>query len=161
MINIGGQSLPAFDFFMAPGVLKTFKKELKQQVRDMIDFTDMNEILDFNKIVEKINEVKTIEIDVNFFKEITKDSAGLKRQFNKIIEKAIAKTDRLTYQAMEAFIHNLNTMHSRAGAQVPFSSVNFGTDTSPEGRIVSKNVLLSTEAGLRKRRNTNIPYFNI
>jgi len=64
------------------------------------------------------------------------------------IEKAQAETDRNTYQAMEAFIHNLNTMHSRAGAQVPFSSINYGTDISPEGRLVIKNLLLATEAGL-------------
>ncbi|MCG4735140.1 hypothetical protein L0M92_16160, partial [Casaltella massiliensis] len=51
-------------------------------------------------------------------------------------KEAYKETDRNTYQAMEAFIHNLNTMHSRAGAQVPFSSVNFGTDTSEEGRLV-------------------------
>ena len=62
---------------------------------------------------------------------------------------------------MEAFIHNLNTMHSRAGAQVPFSSVNFGTDTSPEGRMVIKNFLLATDAGLGKKRNSNIPNINI
>ena len=64
------------------------------------------------------------------------------------LEKAVSKTDRITYQAMEAFVHNLNTMHSRAGAQVPFSSVNFGTDTSPEGRMVMKNYLLAVDAGL-------------
>lgn len=58
------------------------------------------------------------------------------------------ETDRQTYQSMEGFIHNLNTMHSRAGAQVPFSSINFGTDTSLEGRMVSKNLLLSMEKGL-------------
>ena len=56
--------------------------------------------------------------------------------------------ERETYQAMEALVHNLNTMHSRAGAQVPFSSLNYGTDTSPEGRSVVKNLLLATEAGL-------------
>ena len=60
----------------------------------------------------------------------------------------MAKTDRKTYQAMEAFVHNLNTMHSRAGAQVPFSSINFGTDVSPEGRMVVKNYLLAVDAGL-------------
>ena len=58
------------------------------------------------------------------------------------------ETDRATYQAMEALIHNLNTMHSRAGAQTPFSSINYGMDTSPEGRMVMKNVMLATEAGL-------------
>ena len=63
-------------------------------------------------------------------------------------EKAAKETDRATYQAMEALIHNLNTMNSRAGAQVPFSSINYGMDTSPEGRMVVRNVLLATEAGL-------------
>ena len=57
-------------------------------------------------------------------------------------------TDRATFQAMEGFIHNLNTMHSRAGAQTPFSSINYGMDTSPEGRMVVKNLLLATEDGL-------------
>ena len=68
------------------------------------------------------------------------------------------ETDRATYQAMEALIHNLNTMHSRAGAQIPFSSINYGMDTSPEGRMVMRNVLLATEAGLG---NGETPIFPI
>jgi len=64
------------------------------------------------------------------------------------IKKAQDETNRNTYQAMEAFLHNLNIMHSRAGAEMPFSSINYGTDTSPEGRLVIKNLLLATEAGL-------------
>ena len=63
-------------------------------------------------------------------------------------QRAVKETDRATYQAMEALIHNLNTMHSRAGAQTPFSSINYGMDTSPEGRMVIKNMLLATEEGL-------------
>ena len=63
-------------------------------------------------------------------------------------EKAVAETDRATYQAMEALVHNLNTMNSRAGAQVPFSSINYGMDTSPEAQLVVRNLLLSTEQGL-------------
>ena len=82
----------------------------------------------------------------------------LKEIITKAYDKALTKTDRITYQAMEAFIHNLNTMHSRAGAQVPFSSVNFGTDTSPEGRMVIKNFLLATDAGLG---NGETPIFPI
>ncbi len=70
----------------------------------------------------------------------------------------MAETDRATYQAMEAFVHNLNTMHSRAGAQIPFSSINYGLDTSPEGRMVIRNVLLATEAGLG---NGETPIFPI
>ena len=88
---------------------------------------------------------------------------GLEPEVLKKIEdfaysEAYAETDKKTYQAMEGFIHNLNTMHSRAGAQVPFSSINFGTDISPEGRMVSKNLVLAQEAGLG---NGETPIFPI
>jgi ribonucleoside-triphosphate reductase len=76
------------------------------------------------------------------------DPSLLKRAQEFSQERALEETDRATYQAMEALIHNLNTMHSRAGAQVPFSAINYGTDTSPEGRMVMKNIMLATEAGL-------------
>ena len=74
------------------------------------------------------------------------------------VDKALELTEKDTYQAMEALVHNLNTMHSRAGAQIPFSSINYGTDTSPEGRMVIRNVLLATEAGLG---NGETPIFPI
>lgn len=73
-------------------------------------------------------------------------------------QQAVKETDRATYQAMESLIHNLNTMHSRAGAQTPFSSINYGMDISPEGRLVMKNILLATEAGLG---NGETPIFPI
>jgi len=73
------------------------------------------------------------------------------------IEKAYMKTNRITYQAMEGFIHNLNTMHSRAGAQVPFSSINFGTDTSAEGRMVIKNYLYALDSGLGRGETPIFP----
>ena len=66
----------------------------------------------------------------------------------KAYERAYNATNKTTYQAMEGFIHNMNTMHSRAGAQVPFTSINYGTDISPEGRMVIENLLLATDAGL-------------
>ena len=91
------------------------------------------------------------------FEGIYKDSTEVKKIFEKGYETAYKKTNRQTYQAMEAFIHNLNTMHSRAGAQVPFSSVNFGTDTSPEGRMVIKNFLLATDAGLGRNETPIFP----
>ena len=73
--------------------------------------------------------------------------------------RAERETDRATYQAMEGFVHNLNTMHSRAGAQTPFSSINYGTDTSPEGRMAIRNVLLATDAALaRGDRDLSDPY---
>ena len=153
----GGQSIPAFDYYMAPGVLKTFKKQFKQTVYDFLELTDFKNFIAINGIVREIDKISSIEFDVSVFDGYCRDSENLKRLFKLSYEKALQKTDRITYQAMEAFIHNLNTMHSRAGAQVPFSSINFGTDTSPEGRMVMKNFLLATEQGLGKGETPIFP----
>ena len=153
----GGQSIPAFDYYMAPGVLKTFKKQFKQHIYDYLDYQDLLSFVNFDKAVKEIDKLTNIEFDIDIFESIYKDSKEIKRLFEKSYEKALQKTDRTTYQAMEAFIHNLNTMHSRAGAQVPFSSINFGTDTSACGRMVIKNFLLATEAGLGKGETPIFP----
>ena len=153
----GGQSIPAFDYYMAPGVLKTFKKQFKQHIYDYLDYQDLLSFVNFDKAVKEIDKLTSIEFDINIFESVYKDSKEIKRLFEKSYEKALQKTDRTTYQAMEAFIHNLNTMHSRAGAQVPFSSINFGTDTSVEGRMVIKNFLEATDAGLGKGETPIFP----
>lgn len=153
----GGQSIPAFDFYLAPGVLKTFRKQYKQQIYDLLDYEDMLSFVNMDKIAKEIDKLTSIEIDATIFDSYCKDSETLKHGFHKAYEKALAKTNRATYQAMEAFVHNLNTMHSRAGAQVPFSSVNFGTDTSAEGRMVIENFLLATEEGLGKGETPIFP----
>ena len=153
----GGQSIPAFDYYMAPGVLKTFKKQFKQQIYDLLDYSDLLSFINIDRIVRKIDKLNSIEFDIEIFEPIYKESKSIKRMFEKSYEKAIQKTNRTTYQAMEAFVHNLNTMHSRAGAQVPFSSINLGTDTSAEGRMVIKNFLLSTDAGLGKGETPIFP----
>ncbi len=144
----GGQSIPAFDYYMAPGVLKTFKKQFKQELNDLMEFEGFKAFVNFDKVIEIIDGLEHIEFDLNIFSDFTSKSKRLEEIFAAAYDIALKKTDRQTYQAMEAFIHNLNTMHSRAGAQVPFSSVNFGTDLSPEGRMVIRNYLLATEAGL-------------
>ena len=153
----GGQSIPAFDYYMAPGVLKTFKKQFKQQIYDLLDYSDLLSFINIDRIVREIDKLNSIEFDIEIFEPIYKESKSIKRMFEKSYEKAIQKTNRTTYQAMEAFVHNLNTMHSRAGAQVPFSSINLGTDTSAEGRMVIKNFLLSTDAGLGKGETPIFP----
>ena len=153
----GGQSLPAFDYDMAPGVLKTFKKQFKQILYDFLDLNGIVGLVKFDHIVKDIDKLKTMDIEVEIFENYYKDSEQVERIFRKAYDKALAKTDRITYQAMEAFIHNLNTMHSRAGAQVPFSSVNFGTNTTPEGRMVIRNYLLATDAGLGKGETPIFP----
>lgn len=144
----GGQSIPAFDYYMAPGVIKTFKKQFKQELVDFLEYTDAIKLINFDKFVKEIDKMNSIESSIDSLYDFCKESEQLMRAVKFAYDKAIKKTNRITYQAMEAFIHNLNTMHSRAGAQVPFSSVNFGTDISPEGRMVIKNFLLATDAGL-------------
>ena len=153
----GGQSIPAFDFYLAPGVLKTFKKQYKMAINELLDFTGFDTFINENKVNEKIDKLESIEFDLSHMDECAKDSDEVKHIFKKAYETAYKKTDKRTYQAMEAFVHNLNTMHSRAGAQVPFSSINFGTDTSPEGRMVMKNYLLSVDAGLGKSETPIFP----
>ncbi len=143
----GGQSIPAFDHFMAPGVVKSFKKNFKQAIVEYVDLLDVKKV-DIEKIIEKIDALKTVDFKIKEFDCFYKNNKDLEKVFNKAYKVAYKKTDRMTYQAMEAFIHNLNTMHSRAGAQVPFSSINFGTDTSFEGRMVIKNYLYALDAGL-------------
>ena len=144
----GGQAIPAFDYYLAPGVLKTYKKQLKQTMYDLLDYSGFLTFINFDKFVEKINKLNSVEFDESDFDKLCKNSDEVKRIVKISKEKALQKTDRITYQALEAFIHNLNTMHSRAGAQVPFSSINFGTDTSAEGRMIIKNYLLALDAGL-------------
>ena len=144
----GGQSIPAFDYYLAPGVVKTFRKQLTQTIQDLLDYSDFADFINMKTVKKEIDAIKTIDIDATYFEKFYKENASLKRIFTISIDKAIKKTDRITFQAMEAFVHNLNTMHSRAGAQVPFSSINFGTDTSSEGRMVMKNYLLAVDAGL-------------
>ena len=144
----GGQSIPALDYYLAPGVLKTFKKQFKQTVYDFLDLDGFIGVINLDRIIREIDKIESIEVNLEEFSDYQKGSDRVKEIFKLASEKALQKTDRATQQAMEAFVHNLNTMHSRAGAQVPFSSVNFGTDISPEGRMVTRNLLLATDRGL-------------
>ncbi len=153
----GGQSIPAFDYFLAPGVLMTFKREFKQQVSDYLDLEGLLEFISMDRVAREIDKLESIKFGIEIFEPIYKDSDEVKRLFEKAYDKALLKTDRKTYQAMEAFVHNLNTMHSRAGAQVPFSSINFGTDISPEGRMVSLNFLRATDEGLGRGETPIFP----
>ncbi|MEG0825888.1 MAG: anaerobic ribonucleoside triphosphate reductase [Bacilli bacterium] len=144
----GGQSIPAFDYYLAPGVLKTFKKQFKQTLFDLLDYSGFLNFINFDKFIKEIDKIETIEASLDSLYVLCKNSTEVKKAVTISYDKALKKANRITYQAMEAFVHNLNTMHSRAGAQVPFSSINFGTDTSAEGRMVIENYLLAAEAGL-------------
>ncbi|MDR2506295.1 MAG: anaerobic ribonucleoside triphosphate reductase [Oscillospiraceae bacterium] len=157
----GGQSIPNFDYALADGVRKTFAHQYKTQLIRALEFdkdgdTDVESIIaEAHDILLKNEDLRPniSEMDAFVAKEadVLKDkfAADSLRKCQAFAHKhALADTDHETYKAMVALIHNLNTMHSRAGAQVPFSSINYGTDTSKEGRMIIKNVLLATEAGL-------------
>lgn len=164
----GGQSIPNFDYAMAPGVIKTFRKNIITNIRKLIDF-----ILD--KKIEKTQIKQMVENCENKYQltfpklsqELLKDlQKSLKdklkenlsiKQLEKAIETSVNDTEEQTYQAMEGLIHNLNTMHSRAGAQVPFTSINFGTDTTPEGRLASKALLEAIMKGLGRGETPIFP----
>ena len=153
----GGQSIPAFDYYLAPGVLKTFKKQYKMAISELLEYSGFDTFVNMTKIEDTIDKLESIEFDLSIMDSCAKNSDEVKKIFEVAYHTAHKKTDRRTYQAMEAFVHNLNTMHSRAGAQVPFSSINFGTDTSPEGRMVIKNYLDSVDAGLGKNETPIFP----
>lgn len=167
----GGQSIPNFDYGMAPGVAKTYTKLYRQNLLKALELlvegqdleTQLKEM--FAEISQEHGIVPSLnsrdgytKLEANCLRKFVEDEAVITKAQEFARRKADEETDRSTYQAMEAFVHNLNTMHSRAGAQIPFSSVNYGMDTSLEGRMVVKNLLLATEAGLG---NGETPIFPI
>jgi len=166
----GGQSIPKFDYDMADGVKKTFKHRYRDNIhRGLALLGNVTDSLDIaKKIAENIEKEKglvpTLAND-NGYQEAEAEmllafanAETVKKIQDFAFKTAVKETDRATYQAMEALVHNLNTMNSRAGAQTPFSSINYGTDTSIEGRMVIKNILLAEEAGLG---NGETPIFPI
>ena len=165
----GGQAIVNLDYGLAPGVKKTYLKRyhsnMVSSIELMTDAQKAEEVKNSLKSLLEQGYYATIDENENYIQKETDllCSLGLS---NEIIQKAqsfskkksLLETDKATYQAMESLIHNLNTMHSRAGAQTPFSSVNYGMDTSTEGRMVVKNLLLVTEVGLG---NGETPIFPI
>lgn len=168
----GGQSVPNFDYAMAEGVKKTFKRLYHKNLAKALLYT--YDSRDFAAVENKIREAADkIEADFGLVPQLHNNDEYKSKEWDLLASEygdkfsalqdeaetlAEAETDRATYQAMEALIHNLNTMNSRAGAQNPFSSINYGTDTSPEGRMVSFNVMKAEEAGLG---NGETPIFPI
>ncbi len=157
----GGQSIPNFDYGMAIGVAKTFRKQYVKKLTDIVE-----DALDAEDLADKVRDIVSaavadkgengLEPPAGFDDAVAArlsahlgiDAAQAAHLVARARRRAEAQTQRETYQAMEGFVHNLNTMHSRAGAQTPFSSINYGTDTSPEGRMVIRNILMALDAGL-------------
>ncbi|MEG0268959.1 MAG: anaerobic ribonucleoside triphosphate reductase [Clostridia bacterium] len=169
----GGQSVVNFDYGMAPGVHKTYGKRFRDNlaralelIGNLEDGTDTAKQM-IAEMQEELQTAPTLRPNADYDKLLAQKLTALlsdqrPEEITRIVdfvrEHAEKETDKATYQAMEALIHNLNTMNSRAGAQVPFSSINYGMDTSAEGRMVIRNLLLATEAGLG---NGETPIFPI
>ena len=159
----GGQSIPNFDYGMAEGVGKSYRRNYINILTDVVeDACDTEDLKDRVKAaVETVERsaAETVglgngpEFDAQMTDELAARFERLAGQdiahlLTRVRKRAYKLTDHETYQAMEGFVHNLNTMHSRAGAQTPFSSINYGTDTTPEGRMAMRNILLALDAGL-------------
>lgn len=147
----GGQSIPNFDYAMVPGVYKTLKKNLIHNMNLVKMFSPTNKIL--SSFGDKIKDYTSKDLE-NLLKKykwfIDEKNVNYHPLDDDqlIIKQSVEDTIKETRQAMEGFVHNLNSMHSRAGAQTPFSSINLGTDTSEAGRMVTENLLYALDAGL-------------
>ena len=164
----GGQSVPNFDFALAPGVAKTFRRSYRDNLAKALDLhagIDLSEEL-ARRLLEEAEAASGLQpcydgkngFDQVMLERLTDavgDSAEKVLAFTR--KYAVKGARSATYQAMEALVHNLNTMHSRAGAQVPFTSLNYGTDISAEGRLVSECLLQATEAGLGNGETSIFP----
>ena len=155
----GGQSIPNLDYGMAPGVAKSFIRNVGLTL-NLGEWCAEEAALGVKNALRAFFDERESLLDEDglaFTRAALRELLPAERT-DRVVAKALAQTERDVYQAMEGLVHNLNTMHSRAGAQIPFSSINYGTDTSPEGRMVIRNVLLATEAGLG---NGETPIFPI
>ena len=150
--QFGEQSIPSFDYYMAPGVLKTFKKEFKQTIYDILDYTDFDKFIALNGIEREIEKINSIDFDVSVFYKFTRESEQLKRMFRIVYEKAMKKTNKQVYQSMEGFVHDLNSICSEC-----LTTINIGTDISAEGRIISFNLLRAISEGLGENRKAISP----
>ncbi|MGL4623649.1 MAG: anaerobic ribonucleoside triphosphate reductase [Culicoidibacterales bacterium] len=159
----GGQAIPAFDFFMAPGVLKTFHKQFANRLHFWAQLHDYQD--DESHLHTCVKQhVPTIAVTESMLTALTGAIMHecqleiTRHDLERIVASTTEQTRKETFQAMEGFIHNLNTMHSRGGNQVVFSSINYGTDTSAEGRLVIEQIMAATREGLGKGE---IPVFPI
>ncbi len=158
----GGQSIPNFDYGLAPGVAKTYRRVYGMNLAKALTLETGEEVSYSDTVKPMIAALREKELEPRLdatsedYYKAEREALEALGFYSAVVNKAqkfaakYAKdeTERDTYQAMEAVVHNLNTMHSRAGAQTPFSSINYGTDTSPEGRLVSRCIMLATESGL-------------
>lgn len=146
------QSIPAFDYYFSSGVLKTFIKEFRQTVHDFLEYTDFDKFIALNGIDREINKISSINLNMDDFNKFTRGSEELERMFRIAYDKALKKTNTMVYQSMEGFVHDLNSLCDDTNV-----TINLGTDTSKEGRMVTKNLLRTIEEGVGENKEAISP----
>lgn len=152
----GCQSIPAFDYYMAPGVVITFKKQLKQTIDDILIYTDFDKFAATNGIDREIEKIETIDLDISIFDKYSRDSKQVQRIFRVSYDIALKKTEKIVSQAMEAFIHDTNVIDSN-GKEKIYPTINLGTDTSAEGRMVINKILDAIDFGIDTKKEILSP----
>ncbi len=165
----GGQSVPNFDYSLAPGVAKTFRSLYRDNLGKAIEiYCEREDGMELGRQLlcraeESLGTWPCLSDSNGFDAHMTAlvadkfDAAAAGKIVGFTRKHTVREARSATHQAMEALVHNLNTMHSRAGAQVPFTSINYGTDTSPEGRLITECVLIATEEGLGNGETSIFP----
>ena len=156
----GGQSIPNFDYYMAEGVAKSFARHYQENLQKALELVG-----GADGAIGIISSQPLSMQNLSAYQDSERKallSLGISPEDTARVQKFAAchaeeETEKETYQAMEAFLHNMNLINSRAGAQVPFSSINYGTDVSPEGRLATACLLKATEAGIGSGKTSIFP----
>lgn len=151
----GEQVIPAFDYFLSQGVIKSFKKQFRMEVFSLLKFTEFDKFVATNGIEREIDRIESIDFDIKIFFQYIRESKQLERLLVEAYERALKTIDRLTYQALEAFLHNVNILDNETRQ---ITTLGFGTDVSAEGKMVIKNLLHVYEKGIGDFTKTDIPY---
>lgn len=153
----GCQSIPAFDYYMAPGVVKTFKKQLRQTMDDILIYTDFEKFAATNGIAREIEKIETTNIDIGIFDKYSRDSKQVQRIFRVSYDIALKKTEKIVSQAMEGFVHDTNVIDLCRNEKI-YPTINLGTDTSPEGRMVTAKILDAIDFGIENEKENLSPF---
>lgn len=148
----GEEGIPAFDYYMAPGVLKSFKKEFRNNIYGILEYTDYDKFIAINGIEREIDKLNSISFDIQDFYRFTRDAETLKRMMNITYKRALASTAKVVNQSMEAFVHNLNSL-----CNGKVTTINLGTDTSSEGRMITRELLKSIDEGVGENKEAISP----
>lgn len=152
----GCQSIPAFDYYMVPGVQRTFKKQFKQTIEDILIYTDLDKFVATNGIEREIERLETIDFDIGIFDKYSRDAYQVQRVFKIAYDIAMKKTEKIVEQGMEGFVHDTNVINTN-GREKMYPSINLGTNTSLEGRMVISKILDAIDFGIQSDKEKLSP----